>query len=425
MAVLSIHEHQRVPISERFCNDSRAPSLRHRDVKLLLKLNSHYRRSGFPEPFEINNLYVKAKQYVGVVCLGRDSLEVLPKIENLDPQANSTIASRIRLAEMLQETRRLELGITPFGAVRVFESGILEVFFKAFLDNLQHASRSGLIRQYVTLSGRLPVLKGRWQLGHQVKLGPQHAHLFECTFEELTEDNPYNQLLKQALRIICSYSQTLDLQDRARRLLFVFEPITDITSNNQKLERNRQTRAFDLCLNLAGFFVKSTSPDVTHGEAANFATFFDMNKLFEEYFARTLFRTLPGRVHIQRPERHLAIEEETGMHLFRMKPDILISGSDGHFKEIVDTKWKRLSLEKPNYGVSQGDVYQVLTYARQYGCRFVSLVFPANDDIRGLVTTLTVKDGGEVIRIIALELDDPNTFKAQLDEYWSKDSSAV
>jgi 5-methylcytosine-specific restriction enzyme subunit McrC len=45
---------------------------------------------------------------------------------------------------------------------------------------------------------------------------------------------------------------------------------------------------------------------------------------------------------------------------------------------VIDTKWKRMTpqIDDPKQGVSQEDVYQLMTYSQLYNCPNVMLLYP-------------------------------------------------
>lgn len=47
----------------------------------------------------------------------------------------------------------------------------------------------------------------------------------------------------------------------------------------------------------------------------------------------------------------------------------------------MDTKWKVLSDAKPNYGISQADMYQMYAYQKKYSAENVTLLFPFTEKI--------------------------------------------
>ena len=62
-----------------------------------------------------------------------------------------------------------------------------------------------------------------------------------------------------------------------------------------------------------------------------------------------------------------------------MKPDIVVKRKEDNAVFILDTKWKILSNSKPNYGISQADMYQMYAYQKKYGAEHVTLVYPKTE----------------------------------------------
>jgi 5-methylcytosine-specific restriction enzyme subunit McrC len=75
---------------------------------------------------------------------------------------------------------------------------------------------------------------------------------------------------------------------------------------------------------------------------------------------------------------------------------------------ILDAKWKRLEVDKPNSGVSSADAYQMNAYADRYRCNRVALVYPATADRPpGRVTDFVLMTGSRpVLDVIAIDVRD-------------------
>ena len=79
-------------------------------------------------------------------------------------------------------------------------------------------------------------------------------------------------------------------------------------------------------------------------------------------------------VKLQDNKYHLVQNPKT----FALRPDIVIN--DG--KIIADTKWKILSEEKSNNGISQADMYQLYAYGTKYqDCKRLYLIYPKDEEL--------------------------------------------
>lgn len=111
---------------------------------------------------------------------------------------------------------------------------------------------------------------------------------------------------------------------------------------------------------------------------------FDMNKLFEAYVFRLEERVSDDHQYVQSQKPQMTLATLQGAGVFTLKPDITVWQTEpgqvaSRITRVVDAKWKRLSALAPNWGVDQGDIYQMLAYAIRYKCNHMELVYPAPD----------------------------------------------
>lgn len=74
---------------------------------------------------------------------------------------------------------------------------------------------------------------------------------------------------------------------------------------------------------------------------------------------------------------------------------------------MVDAKWKRLNPYVPDYGVNEGDVYQLLAYATRYGCTNLELAYPMPDGEKVQIAPPTFKissSGNDVSKALEIKI---------------------
>ena len=59
-----------------------------------------------------------------------------------------------------------------------------------------------------------------------------------------------------------------------------------------------------------------------------------------------------------------------------MRPDIVVRNKKDGSCFVLDTKWKVLSEQQFNYGISQADMYQMFAYQKKYDAENVRLIYP-------------------------------------------------
>lgn len=143
------------------------------------------------------------------------------------------------------------------------------------------------------------------------------------------------------------------------------------------------------------------------GSEVALALLFPMETLFESYIATLLRRTLDAHtftVSVQDRTYHLFDEPKA---VFQMKPDIVITNTEHSTTFIMDTKWKLLSEEKANYGISQADMYQMYAYEKKYNAESVTLLYPKTDQVqRKDIEYREAETDGAIVRIRFVDLFD-------------------
>lgn len=415
MPVISLREFERLHIGEL---DPERPSVPPEQARQIEGLR---RRHGFDVFQRTGEATLSASQYVGAVQLASLTVEVLPKVEGID---GTTM--RRNLVAMLSTAYGLEVSVGEAASVATQRFGLLEFLVRLFVNRLFAELHRGLVRRYEAREENLTVLRGRVLIGEQIRRNSTAPERFYCGFEEFTEDDPLNRVLKAALRLLLAFSRNLDNQRSLAELLLAFEAVTDVDRRRlpwSSIRVDRLNARYVPCLNLASLFLRQTPPDVTAGSAGGVSIFFDMNVLFEEYIGRVaakILRSLGYDIRLQEGRRYLVYDEVAESDAFLLKPDI-VGRAGGKPVWIIDTKWKELSQQEAREGVTQGDMYQMYAYAQRYECPEVVLIYPHHAGLGpagGVRRTYTARRdhdlGTNRVRIATVDLTDLRTVPAQI-----------
>lgn len=77
-----------------------------------------------------------------------------------------------------------------------------DLFAAILAKGVSRQLKQGLYREYVSRSETRSVLRGKLDLPQTIKTRIQHKPQVACTFDELSEDNLYNQILKTTLHVL-------------------------------------------------------------------------------------------------------------------------------------------------------------------------------------------------------------------------------
>lgn len=317
---------------------------------------------------------VKFRQYVGVMCVGNLTIEVLPKTDDNDNEAKW----QSRLLHMLSRIYKLDVR-TPTDAPqeRQANSPILDLFINKFLNEVDQLLNRGLVKCYHKEDKNLKSLKGKLLIGKHVTTNYVHKERFYVRYTTYDQEHVLNRVLRQAISIIPRVTSNLTLRGRASSTLFNFPEVHEIAVNEdlfKHIEYDRKTEDYREAIKIAQLLLLHFRPKNKSGNYDILALMFDMNKLWEEYVYLTLKKQCRKEksdwdVLAQCPEH---LWHDSG-HIKHIKPDIVIKDNGKTY--ILDTKWKI-----PKSTPSDGDLHQLYAYLKRFQAEKVALVYPSTSE---------------------------------------------
>jgi len=418
VTVLSIVEHAEISVGEAFSAEPADPTIGHRHAWLIERLNRRLEDRGSPAPFELGYRSVKARHYCGVIALGPDAIEILPKIDSAESGGSATEA-RVRLLTMLAVARRLPLH--PADVARMARGGdsLLEIFLCLFAAQALTVIRSGLVHRYERMEDELRVVRGKISHALQATSNAARPDRIWCAFDEFTPDNGLNRAIKAAAVRGISVGALSSTQSALREVVYSLEGVSDVAPRVDEFRafpRDRLTRSYREVVDLAGSILFGPTPDVVSGRESHVALLFDMNKLFEEFIGRLILDlTSEGHLEIslQGPRRWLGTENEK-IDRFLLRPDVVLA-QHGVPVGVIDTKWKRLPDEDPASQVSEADAYQMLAYMTSYKTSSGALLYPWSGESDVLSVKSEIMMEGKRLIIAGVNLRDMSLVPTQLE----------
>jgi 5-methylcytosine-specific restriction enzyme subunit McrC len=314
------------------------------------------------------------KEHVGVIQINDLTIEVLPKIDKED---NDFGKWHDILLYMLNECRFLEPRSTGYAYLKLQSNSILRLYFEKYIKELESLIRQGLTKKYRDQESNQTALKGKLLFSQHIQHNVVRAERFYVNHTVFDYNHYIHQILLQALEVIHQLSENTILSDRIDTLLLLWPRGKSIKVNEKLFKTipiNRKTQPYQEALLIARMILLNYHPDLRAGNQSILALMFNMNALWEEFIFKRLKskeQTLNWKVTAQKGLKYW--DSDSGSK--KLIPDIIIEFLDTGERMVLDTKWKRPALNKPD----DHDLRQLLSYKLYYEGDNAYLLYPCSD----------------------------------------------
>lgn len=353
---------------------------------------------------------ITAKNYVGVITT-RDGteIEILPKL-TLEGDDSDQAIRKVFLT-MLRTVHEAPFKTFRTAHLNTSRMRLLDLFVRMFLDEAHQLIQRGLKSDYTARQDNEPYVRGKIVFSEHIRKNLLHRERIFVEYDVFSVDCPENRLVKSTALYLQRH--TADLQNRRdlRLVLSVMEQVPSSKNVEQDFLRCGQSRSmadYQRLLELCRVFLQGKSFTAFSGGQAALALLFPMERIFESYVAAVLHRHLDTkqyRLHVQAKGKYLF---ELPRKQFALRPDLVIEDLSTRARTVLDTKWKLLSPQWYNYGISQADMYQMYAYQKEYQAKQTVLLYPNCEAMAGQESPLCYSSpSGSLVRVQTLRLDSP------------------
>lgn len=305
---------------------------------------------------------------------------------------------------------------------------IQDLFAEILFKGVSAQLKRGLYREYVTRTEDLPLLKGRLDIREAINNRMRCRNVLRCEYDNLSENNLFNQVLKTTLDVLCHERSVSPVQKAKLKQLMPFFSevdkidIRNIRWNNFVYQRNNQ--AYRMLMNVCYFIIDGMLMTTETGKY-RMATFSDehMCRLFERFvleYYRVHHRELspnPDRI-----EWNICPEEDSMIDFLpTMRSDIVLHRAD--WTLVIDTKYYSHAMQhhfdKPT--IHSANMYQIFTYVKNLDVenagKVSGLLLYAKTD-EEITPDLSASFGKNRIRVRTLDLNQEfSGIARQLEEF--------
>ena len=229
--------------------------------------------------------------------------------------------------------------------------------------------KQGLYREYQSKQENLPVLRGKIDVSGTIVNKFAKKRVLSCDYDELTENNLFNQILKMTGLLLINHSgvEPVYKDDLKKKLLF-FSHVDSIDPASIKwssiwFQRNNQ--AYRMLISICQLVIEGMLLTTERGEH-KLASFIDeqrMCRLFERFILEYYIKEYPG-IRARASQIPWALDDNVRTMLPVMQSDIMLSR--GEKVLIIDAKFytRTTQIQYDVHTVHSDNLYQIFAYVK-------------------------------------------------------------
>ena len=248
---------------------------------------------------------------------------------------------------------------------------IYDLFAAILAKGAARQLKQGLYREYVPVQNDLSVMRGKLNMSDTIRLKAQCSRRLSCEYDNFSENNIYNQILKTTIyRLVRTKDVDIKQKQALKKLLLFFGKINLIQTDHIKWNQliyQRSNKNYELLLNICHLTLKGLLQTTEKGEF-KLLSFSDehMEMLFQR-FVMEYYKQHHKELNLKAPniDWNITDKQENSMIRFlpKMQTDITLQSGDKTL--IIDTKYYT-SIMAENYKSTyrSAHLYQIFSYVK-------------------------------------------------------------
>jgi 5-methylcytosine-specific restriction enzyme subunit McrC len=322
----------------------------------------------------------KANNFVGFIQHDKTALEIYPKVfRSLEP-INKDLMHR-HLFYWLSYCKKIKF---PFNQsfLDTFEiDEFPELIIYLIALQIKQAVTQQPYSSYEEVQEVLATPKGRINFNrHATRLSYGAYHIIDCDHEPFVFDNKLNRIIKYCSRLLLTKTSLPETQRILNETVFFLDEVEDLVCSVQQLSSIRITALFqnyEEVIHSCRMILENQVYSHVEYEFRNWSLLFPMEYVFEDFIAGFVQTHFSKEFIVEPKKSELYLHQDP--KTFNLEHDILLTNRISGEQIIVDTKykprWGNVSDDQKK-GVSQVDIYQMISYAFRRGTHKVVMLYP-------------------------------------------------
>lgn len=344
---------------------------------------------------------ITARNYVGLITMTDGTvIEILPKIAGGNLTEGDTKQIFLEMLKTLKDVSFKDFNVS---SLRVDRLSLLEIFIKMFIDEVAILTKQGLKAAYMPIEANERFYKGKLLASENIKHNLVSRERVFVRYDDFNINRPENRLIKSTLGLLLKVTGDGNNRRNAMRLLSFFDGVEYSKSADADFSKcfvDRSMNHYEKAISWCRVFLKGNSFTAFSGSAVALALLFPMEKVFESFVAAKFRKHIGNGVNLRTQDTRYSLFDSP-TRAFALRPDIVLEF--GGNTVVMDTKWKLLSDNARNSGISQSDMYQMYAYSKKYDAERIVLIYPHSDAV-SKTGIMYVSDDNVNVRVSFIDL---------------------
>lgn len=322
---------------------------------------------------------ITARNYVGLITMADGTvIEILPKIAGGDLSEGDTKQLFLEMLKTLKDVSFKDFNVSSLRTERL---SLLEIFIKMFIDEVSILTKQGLKAAYMPVEANEWFFKGKMLASQNIKYNLVSRERVFVRYDDFNINRPENRLIKSTLNFLLKVTGDGNNRRNVLRLLSFFDGVEyskNVDADFSECFADRSMNHYEKTISWCRVFLKGNSFTAFSGSAVALALLFPMEKVFESFIAAKLRKHIGNSINLRTQDTRYSLFDSP-TRAFALRPDLVLEFSGNTV--VMDTKWKLLSDNVRNKGISQSDMYQMYTYSKKYDAKRIVLLYPHSDAV--------------------------------------------
>ena len=342
--------------------------------------------------------HIKSRKYIGIINYNGHTINLLPKIffqnKSAEYSEDALNAIHANVLWWLSYCKKIKFPKTK-SALSTIKSDFFELLIYLFALYTRQALNNCMYQTYTEINNEIDFMKGRLDVNKYItdNLSNGRWHKLACIYDSFEFDNLFNRIVKCVANLLLGTSNNNENRQLLSEIIFILDEVSDVRasySDCDKVNLNPLYEDLFTVLDYCKLFLANSVTFSYKDQFQVFAFFLPMEYVFEDFvfgFIETHLKNTEGLKNLkyQKSDLYLAQlyenEQIVKDKVFNLQHDIYFEYEAK--KIIADTKYKIIynpDNDPKNldfkHGVSQADLYQLVSYAIRRKATDLYLLYP-------------------------------------------------